>query len=124
MHRDVRATWEQLRERVDREAREQKMSQAAILELSRQYRLVRVGERKEVDELVAEWVLSDDENKRFDALALISEHRIKSATPALHRLAERLKTAADPSAPYELAKVNRILGKLKRCSSVDRDGIP
>ena len=110
---DVRGRWEQLRERLDKDAREQKMSQAAILELSHRYRLLSSDERRVVDELLAEWILADDENKRFDALALISEHRVESAMSALYRLAERLRASAAPGAPYELAKVNRIVDRLK-----------
>jgi hypothetical protein len=110
---DVRGNWEELRQRLDGEAREQKISQAAILELSHHYRLLSSDDRRVVDELLAEWILDDGENKRFDALALISEHRVVSATSALHRLAERLTVSTAPGAPFELAKVNRILDTLK-----------
>ena len=67
-----------------------------------------------VDELLAEWVLSDDQNLRFDAMALISDHNIRSALPSLRLLAERLEEASGPSAPYEWTKVNRLVGKLTR----------
>lgn len=94
-----------------------KMSQSAVLELSRRYVQLAPDERLEVNQLMGEWVLSSDETKRFDALALISDHRIESAVPALRMLSEQLEASEAPSAPYEWAKVNRVLGKL---TSTDR----
>lgn len=109
---DVRTEWERLRDRVDVEARGMKDSQSTLDELSARYRSLARSDRGVIDELLAEWVLSDDENLRFDALALISEHKIASALPALRSLATRLEQASVPGAPYEWAKVNRTIGQL------------
>lgn len=59
-----------------------------------------------------EQVLSDEENVRFDALSLIEDFKIRSAVPALRKLADRLEHQDQPGAPYEWAKVKRILGNL------------
>lgn len=109
---DARSRWELLRERLDEEARASKSSQAVVVQLSQQYRRLNDPDRSEVDGLLAEWVLSDDEEKRFDAMAVIADNRIAGATAALRRLGERLEASDAPSAPFEWAKVNRMLGKL------------
>lgn len=109
---NARTRWTALRERLDDEARWSKSSQAVVVELSRRYRALDESERSEVDELLTEWVLSDDEGKRFDALAVIADNKVARAAPALRELGERLEASDAPSAPFEWAKVNRILGQL------------
>lgn len=61
------------------------------------------------DQIIAEWALSDDENVRFDALALIEDFKIVGAEPALRGLAGRLGSSGKRGAPYELREVNRVL---------------
>jgi hypothetical protein len=63
---------------------------------------------------LAEWVASDDEALRYDALFVIDEHAIRELVPALRALQERLERdpLPGPGEPYEWAKVNRLLGKL------------
>ena len=84
----------------------------AILELFRQYRALSPSERGQVDELLAESLESSDADIRFDALVLIDEFNIVSALPHLRSLAEQLPRKLDPGAPFELAKVNRIMERL------------
>jgi hypothetical protein len=67
------------------------------------------SKRQMADEVLSEWALSQDEKLRFDALALIDELKLDTALPALHKLAARLASSAEPSAPYELKKVQRIV---------------
>ncbi len=52
------------------------------------------------------------ESRRFLPLSLIREFRIVSALPALRVLADWLETQDTPGAPYEWAKVNRVIGDL------------
>lgn len=112
--RDARTRWEQLRERLDEDARASKSAQGVVLELARQYRELDEAERSQVDELLAQWILSEDEGKRFDAMAVIADNHVAHAVPALRELSERLEASDAPSAPFEWAKVNRILGKLRQ----------
>lgn len=109
---EVQLRWEAFRERAEREAVAAKNAQAVVFELSRQYAALDGSERSEVDLLLADWIESDDEAKRFDALALVEMHEIASAAPALRALAARLEASTTPGAPYEWAKVNRVLGFL------------
>jgi hypothetical protein len=89
-----------------------KASSEALLELYQRYAELSPSDRAEVDQLLAESLLSEDANVRFDALALIAEFHIASALPELRVLAKRLPRSKSPGAPYELAKVQRIIDVL------------
>jgi hypothetical protein len=108
----IKAEWQDLRDRLHKEAVAEKCAQRAILDLSREYMARPAAEREIIDSTLAEWVLSDNESVRFDALALIYEYEIISTLPTLRQLLERLEKSTAPSAPYEMAKVMRIIGKL------------
>lgn len=108
----VSQRWKQLRRDLERRGDESKLPEAATSELSRQYGLLDTTDRTEVDEVLSSWVLSDDLAERFDALAVISDNSVRSALPALRELSTRLERSQDPGAPYEWAKVNRIVGSL------------
>lgn len=112
MMSDERKHWANLRQELDAAASGTKESHTVVLELSKRYAALDPDERSAVDEVLGEWVLSDDPNLRFDAMALISDHNIRSTLPSLRRLAERLEDASAPSAPYEWNKVNRLVGRL------------
>jgi hypothetical protein len=72
------------------------------------YRKFDAEERRMADQVLTEWVLSEDENVRFDALALIDDFKIARAVPALKALAGRLASSRAPGAPHELQKLDRI----------------
>jgi hypothetical protein len=109
---DARTRWAALRYELDATAAATKDSHEVLFELSRRYRDLPAEDKQAVDGLLAEWVLADDPKLRFDAIALVGDHHIQSAVPSLRELARRLEDGTDPSAPYEWAKVNRLLGRL------------
>jgi hypothetical protein len=84
-------------------------SNQATLALVSEIRGLAPEERALADEVLGEWVLSVDDSKRFDALAVVRELDIRSAIPKLRELEARLATASDPRAPFEAEKVRRIL---------------
>jgi hypothetical protein len=53
------------------------------------------------------------EHQRYDALAIINEFRVTEALPHLLDLALRLQLDDGPGAPFELAKVERIIRRLR-----------
>lgn len=110
---DVRSRWLAQWADADRRGREAKDSQSALIELFTHYRVLSPGDRPVVDHLLAELAESSEESARFDALALINEFRITSALPALRRLADNLEHSDDRGAPYEWAKVNRMIARLE-----------
>ena len=91
-----------------------KDSQRATFALIAEMREVAPEARGYADEVIGEWVLSADERKRFDALAVVSELAIRSAIPALRQLKERLAGESGPGAPLEAEKVDRVLAKLEQ----------
>jgi hypothetical protein len=107
-----KAAWRDLRDRLDREARRVKSSPDAAIKLSLAYDALDATARECVDQTICEWLLSDDETLRFDALWLVNEHGIARAEPVLEQLADRLRTETAPGAPFELSKVVRIRDKL------------
>ena len=97
---------------VEREAAELKDSYYALEKLIWFYEQRSPPERALADVTLSRWILSDDENLRFDALVLIDHFRIGSAAPALRQLIEILATSVAPSAPFETEKVRRVLTEL------------
>lgn len=65
-----------------------------------------------MDKLPAQALVSNEEWKRFDALALVSDFRVRSARPKLHELGTQLETSRAPGAPFELRKVRQIIAEL------------
>ena len=109
---EVRSAWlQRLSEDVAR-AIENKQSGDALVAVAARYRSLPLQERVIVHQLLADQLASQDETVRFLALALIDDFRITSALPALRRLADWLERQRSPGAPYEWAKVNRIIGQL------------
>jgi hypothetical protein len=108
----MRTALAKFRSAADERAAELKDSQSAVEELSRLYKRLDDSERALANAVIAEWVASDDEKLRFDALALIDRYAIGSAAQALERLTERLGVMKTPGAPYELEKVERLLKRL------------
>lgn len=109
---DFRSHMASYRRSVDEEARSLKDSNLALERISSLYRSFDANERAMANRVLAEWVLSADEALRFDALAIIDDFKISMAADALKRLARRLTSSAEPSAPYELQKVERILNEM------------
>jgi Cys-tRNA synthase (O-phospho-L-seryl-tRNA:Cys-tRNA synthase) len=114
---EVRAEWVRFRNAANVRAEAAKQSQQVIYDLMNHYRMLSAAERAEVDVLLVRDIDSDEPNAQFDALALISEFKVKSALPALRSLARRLELARSPNAPYDWSKVNRIIGDLAQPDS-------
>jgi hypothetical protein len=118
--REVRARLETCRDVADLEGEREKDSQVVADELRALYLSFDESERLDADDIIAQWVLSNDEKKRFDALILIADMKIYSAKPTLELLARRLASDLRPGAPYDLAKLQRISAALDRPRSLGR----
>jgi hypothetical protein len=99
---------------ADRDATDAKDSMAVLDRLYALYRRFHADERALADLIVAECALSDDENTRYDAMALIKEFRISAAIPALCTLSRRHSSSTAPGAPFEKRKADRIVAELNR----------
>jgi len=98
--------------RADKEAAERKDSQHALEELARFLGGLAGDERDEAEAAITGWISSTDARRQFDALATIERLEVRSALPALRRLADEYESSTSPSAPYDWAWVNRIIGRL------------
>jgi hypothetical protein len=108
-----RVSWVEQWLSIHRHAVESKESQAALEQLSRAYSELRPDERAVADEWMAENATSTNESRRYDAIALIREFRIVSASPSLRDLAASLEISTEPGAPFELRKVQATLEELE-----------
>jgi hypothetical protein len=108
---EFRIEMEASRRVAEEEASSARYSQLALNRLCELYERFDAEERVMADQVIEEWALSEDENVRFDALALIGRYGITRAVATLEKLAARLASSSALGAPYELEKVNRILGK-------------
>ena len=106
--REMTAYWED----VNKEAESLRDPYHAVDRLYALYRRFDAEERGLADQVIAEWALSDDENKSHDARLLIHEFKIIAALPALETIAKRLASSSDVGAPYELKRINRLMGHL------------
>lgn len=110
---DTRERWETLFERLYAEAQAAKSAHDVVLQMEDAYSVLGEDERRSVDALLSEWMLSDEERKRFIAVALTRQHRIMSVLPAAETLVRRLAGAKTPSAPFEREKVERLINELR-----------
>ena len=108
---DAGRQWRALRDDLDARALAAQDTMDAVMRLSRRYTALADHDRAAVDAELARWLCSNDERLRYDALFLIAEHDIRNAEPELRALADRLKVESTPGAPYEWAKVNRLLAR-------------
>lgn len=111
-----RLTLEELRSRLeswwserDAAAIASKDSSRATRELNAAIAEMEPDERRCAEQVIAEWLLSNDEGRRFDALAVVRDLEIQSAVPALRELEARLGGSGEPGAPFERNKVRDLL---------------
>lgn len=106
---EVRRQLESVRSSSEIEGRLQRDAQLPLERLRIAFGAIPDDDRPEADSVVVEWLESNDENHRYDAIALIDEFRIVAALPALNRLRRRLLTSRSPGAPFEVEKIDRVL---------------
>lgn len=112
MSASIRETWEEAFVRFHRLDTESRNEVDATDELSHLYTELHSTDQRAIDDLLAEWLLSVDEVKRYDALALVRRHDIDSALPALRRLVDVAQADTSPRGADLLDHVSRVLGSL------------
>src|SRR5262245_37320554 len=110
---DLRRKMEEWWRAANAEAVAQKNSQDATLRLISEYERLNSEERAVADEVLADWSISGDEAKRFDALAVIDHFGVRTAIPRLRQLAAMLAGSNEPGAPFEQARIDRLLRRLR-----------
>jgi len=98
--------------RINNEAIKNKESQKALFDLITLYKGFSDEEITTANEVIFEWVLSEDVAKRYDGLALINEFLLVDAISVLNDLSNKLREENEPSSKYEITKITRIMKKL------------
>ena len=99
-------------DRVMLQRSKEKDPQLALGDLDAVYQRLDAHERQLADVVISEWLAQDGTDRQFTAISMIDRHGTVSALPALRAAEARFETASGPSAPYDWAKVNRVIGRL------------
>ena len=105
----VRQQLESLRSSAGHEGHLQRDAELPLERLRAAYAATPADDRPSADAVIVDWLASDDENRRFDAIELTDEFRIASAAAGLRRLRTRLLSSNAPGAPFEVEKIDRVL---------------
>ena len=110
---DLSQWWASERDNIARGAVESKNAQSAWSELSKLYSSLSSNEKKEVVPVLIDWIDSDDNGKRSDAIWLVREYKILAAKQALERLRIRLKHCRIPEDPQGYHECQKVIGVLQ-----------
>ncbi len=100
------------RETASGEAEKSRDSYLTLDRLHGLYAELESAEKLLADQILAEWVLSDDVVVRFDAKVLIDDLKIRTAVHALRELAQRLERGQTPMERDELELVRGTIVRL------------
>lgn len=112
MNGEVAATWQAAAAEARTLVDAGRDPYAPIAQLSALYRRLGTDDQAVVDGLITADLNSDDSGMRYDAMWLIREFKIRSAIPVLQTLATRLASSSEVGAPFEIEKIERLIGAL------------
>lgn len=110
---EFRTEMERYREHADREAQSRRDPYIALDRLHLLYLRFDDAARAMANQVLGEWVLSDDASKRYNAIALIRDFKVNSAAPALQQLADRLADSDELGASDERNKASDLARDLE-----------
>ncbi len=111
-YEDFRPRMDEFWDQANREAARLKDSYVALDRLQNWYQRLGSRERALANRVLSEWLLSEVEAKRFDAVAMVREFRLMSALDALRQLSSRLGESKAPGARFEREKVDGLIEDL------------
>jgi hypothetical protein len=111
---DVRNKMMSFRQTADAEASALKDPQLTLDRLRDLYAKFDEDDRQSANQVLSEWVLSDDEGLSFDARDLIREFSVMAAVPALKTLEQKLRSSDKPGARAWSEVVQRLIMDLSR----------
>jgi hypothetical protein len=97
---------------VKQEEIELRYSSHTFVRMENLYRRFDAQERAMADQVLAEWLSSDNSSERYHAYVLIDKFRIAAALPALEKRAAQLASNRERGASDELEPVNRLIRDL------------
>ncbi len=111
---DVKQWWTDEHDNLLRLAKAAKNPMSALFDMYERYNALKELEKKEVDELLFEWIDGDDKDKRYTALAIAEEYNIPDAIPAMKRLCDRFKDSKIPDNPENYYERKKVLSKIQK----------
>ncbi len=109
---NTRNKWLESYHRLAEEAEAFRDSQSVAFGLLDIYDEVPSGEKAEIHQVLAEWLMSDDNKLRYDGQFVISQRKIVEMAPAVEEAIDRIDESSGPEAKYEAKKLRRILSDL------------
>jgi hypothetical protein len=88
----------------------------AMLMLRRVFERALPAERAVLNDVIREWLLSENEADRFDGVFLTGEFRIVQNLDLIKKLRAEAERRNDPPAPYENAKYDRVEARLQEAT--------
>jgi hypothetical protein len=110
--KDIRKFWVDRRNSLVEKAEAIKDSQSVSFGLIDTYDGLTDYERAVVNDIIAEWLMSDDNTLRYDAGFLISQRCIKSMKGTVEQAILSAQHRVGPEAEFEVKKLRRILSEL------------
>ena len=115
-------TWLETHRNLCAEADAFRDSQAVAFGLLAAYDKLSPNDRNEIHQLLANWLVSDDNKLRYDAAFLVNERKIQDLASAIRASIDRAKQLPGPEPKFEVEKLTRILEEIdlksrpKQCS--------
>jgi len=110
---DIKILWNEKRQYLDELSDKMKDSMYATFSLLEMYDKSSDEEKLSINEVLADWLLSDDGKARYDARFIIGERVIKSLNSAVEKAIVLAKHRSGPSAIDEVEMLESLLNELK-----------
>ena len=111
--KDIKTYWIEMREHFAEIAEKAKDSQAVSFKLLDEYDKLTQEDKLAIHELLAEWLVSDDNTLRYDASFLISQRHITALKNAIEQAIVNMQHRIGPEAIDEAEDLSRVLNRLK-----------
>lgn len=106
--RNVREEWMSLWQELQAQADAFHDSQSVAFGLLNAYDQLSTEEKAEVHPMFAEWLMSDDNRRRYDARFVITERAIRELAPSVASAIGRLKGVPGPEARDEVELLQQL----------------
>lgn len=110
---NVREYWLEKRRTLTEVAEANRDSQSVAFGLLHVYDGMTEDQRRDVNTILADWLVSEDNTLRYDAGFLISQRCIRSLAGAVEKALAVAESRLGVEASYEVKKFQRILDDLK-----------
>ncbi|MGB4220603.1 MAG: hypothetical protein WBI25_03945 [Smithellaceae bacterium] len=110
---DIKILWNEKRQYLDELSEKMKDSMYVTFSLLEMYDKSPEEEKPGINEVLADWLLSDDGKARYDARFIIGERVIKSLKSTVEKAIALGKQRSGPSAIDEVEVLENLLNELK-----------